>query len=437
MSRDTEIFAASLWSALTPARPIGQALSGSAATDVLVVGGGFLGLSTALHLAESGTRVTVLEAQEPGFGASGRNTGFVVPSLKTALGPGDVARFLGERHAENLIRLVGESGNRVFALIRRLAIECSAEQTGWYQPAHNKEMAEKLSKRADEWLRYGAEVQLLSGGETEQRLGMRGYRNAIYVRSGGQINPLAYARGLAEAAVRQGVGLFHGARVTEIKREGARWVAITATGSVLADRVLLATNGMVGALNTAVATSVVPTRVHQIATQALSPALQADILPERAPVADTRRHTLAVRWSPDGRLLTGGLVMPGPDPLGRAARFFTRRLRHFFPQLPPLKADYVWSGVIAVTLDSLPRMISLAPGLDAAIGCNGRGIALTTALGKDIAALYSGRISPSDFALPITPPQPVPGRQLAQAGPHLYLPWSEFRDWMDTRAHGP
>src|SRR4051812_40559400 len=148
MSDDT--FGASLWSALTaPAQafaPLGQ----DQTCDVLVVGAGFLGLSLALHLAERDVSVVVLEAREPGFGASGRNTGFVVPTLKTALGPADVGRILGEDVGERLVRLVGESGSTVFDLIRRLGIDCSAEQAGWMQPAHTAAMARVLEARQRE-----------------------------------------------------------------------------------------------------------------------------------------------------------------------------------------------------------------------------------------------------------------------------------------------
>ena len=119
--------------------------------------------------------------------------------------------------------------------------------------------------------------------------------------------------------------------------------------------------------------------------------------------------------------------------LERASRFFARRLERFFPALAPVKAEYVWNGVIAATTDSLPRFLSLSPGLDAAIGCNGRGVALTTALGRDIAGLYSGKLAASEFPLAHERPRGVPGRSLAEHGPSLWLPWSTFRDWQDAR----
>ena len=211
---DRAAFAGSLWSALTPPGPAANPLDGPEQADLLIVGAGFLGLSTALHLAEAGTRVVLLEAEEAGFGASGRNTGFVVPSLKTSLDPADVERHLGKSFAENLIRLVAASGETVFSLIRRLGIDCSAEETGWFQPAHSATMARTLEQRSHDWRRHGSALTLLSAAETTSRLGLPGYHGALFVPSGGQINPLAYARGLARACVAAGVTLHDGARVT-------------------------------------------------------------------------------------------------------------------------------------------------------------------------------------------------------------------------------
>lgn len=429
-----ETFAKSLWSALTPAGPTAPPLRGEADADVVVVGAGFLGLSTALHLAESGVRVMLLEADEVGFGASGRNTGFVVPSLKTSLGPSDVADKLGPDFGERLVRLVGESGNVVFDLIERLGIECSAEQNGWMQPAHTAAIARVLERRSAEWRERGRTVEILTAAETARKIGAAGYHGALYDPTGGQINPLAYARGLAQACLARGVALHNRSRVTAIERDGTNWRVVTADGRVKVSRVLLTTNALVGRLWPAMAESIIPVRVHQIATKRLSADIQARIVPDRSPVADTRRHTFAVRWSPDGRLVTGGLIMPGHGPLKRASRFFSKRLAGFFLELGVVEPDYVWSGVIAATTDSLPRFVALAPGLDAAIGCNGRGVALTTSLGREIAALYSGRIGAEAFTLPHEPPKPVPGRRLAAIGPHLWLPWSEWRDRREARS---
>ncbi len=178
---------------------------------------------------------------------------------------------------------------------------------------------------------------------------------------------------------------------------------------------------------------IVPVRVFQVATQPLSDDIRRRVLPALAPVADTRRHTFALRWTEDGRLVTGGMAVPGPGRGTRAAAGFLRRIRAFVPDLPALRAEAVWTGTIAATLDALPRMVRIAPGLHGAIGCNGRGVALATSLGRDTAGLLSGRIAEADFVLPVTPPRPVPMTRLSGLGPHLWLPWSGLRDRLEAR----
>lgn len=430
MARET--FSASVWSAITPEGRRAPTLEGATRADIVVIGAGFLGLVTALHLAEAGIDVVLLEAEEPGFGASGRNTGFVVPSLKAHITPAHVQAALGPEIGERLFRLVGASGTSVFDLVDRLGLACDAERSGWLQPAHTPATLRILEGNRDNWRSLGRSVDILSADETTRVSGVAGYHGALFDRTGGQINPLAYARELARVFAQRGGRLHTGSRATGIRPRGASWTVETARGSVQADRVLLTTNALVGKLMPDLDASIVPVLVHQIATQRLGADVQAAILPGRCPLADTRRHTLAIRWSPDGRLLTGGLVVPGPAPLARAASFFTGRLRRFLPGLPSLRAEHVWSGVIAATLDSLPRFYRLGPGLDAVIACNGRGIALTTAMGIETAKLLGGQTREADFVLPHGPAAPIAGRRLTGAAPAFWLPWNALRDRLEA-----
>lgn len=430
MAGDT--FSRSVWSAITPPATPAPALDGATTADVVVVGAGFLGLVTALHLAEAGVDVVLLEAEEPGFGASGRNTGFVVPSLKAHITPAHVQAALGPENGERLFRLVGASGTTVFDLVDRLGLSCSAERSGWLQPAHTPATLRILEGNRDNWRTLGREVAILSAEETTRVSGVAGYHGALFERTGGQINPLAYARELARVLAAKGGRIHAGSRARAIRPAAARWTVETERGSVQADRVVLTTNALVGALMPELDASIVPVLVHQIATQPLPPEVQAAILPGRSPLADTRRHTLAIRWSPDGRLLTGGLVVPGPAPLARAASFFTARLGRYLPGLPRLRAEHVWSGTIAATLDSLPRLYRLGPGLDAVIACNGRGIALTTAMGVEMARLLTGQTREADFVLPRVATAPIAGRRLTGVAPAFWLPWNALRDRLEA-----
>ena len=418
----------SLWEAIGPSGRRFASLAGEARADLVVVGGGFLGLSTALHAERAGREVVLLEAHQPGFGASGRNTGFVVPSLKSSIGPAEAEAALGAEFANRLLRLVAGSGRALFDLVRAEGIECAAEEVGWLQPGHSAAAQEVLRGRLGKLLAAGVDAVFLEREAMLAKTGLASLHGGLEVRSGGLVNPLAYARGLAEAAVRAGAAIYGDSPVKRLERVAAGWRVGTPGGGVTAPRVLLATNAMAGWLVPGLRASIVPARAFQIATEVLPAKWRERLLPAGAPVADTRRHTFALRWSPDGRLLTGGMVAFVPNRMEEARRSFLARIARFVPELPPLRAEYTWTGVIAGTPDFLPRMIEIAPGLQGAFGCSGRGVALTTALGREIAALAAGTVEPHDFVLPITPPRPIPFARLAGIGPHLWLPWSNFRD---------
>ncbi|MFC5737139.1 NAD(P)/FAD-dependent oxidoreductase [Sinirhodobacter huangdaonensis] len=432
MTQDT--FSQSLWSAISPPGPELPRLLGEETADIVLVGAGFLGMNTALGLARAGLKVVLLEASEPGFGASGRNTGFVVPTLKKALSPSNVVARFGTRRGEAFNRMIGGSGERLFSLIRDNGIACDSEQTGWMQPAHSRAALAACATQVREWRARGFDVQLLDRGETEARTGMTGYHGAMLIPSGGQINPLAWARGLARLCLSEGVRIFAGSPVIRLARDGAGWRVHTPGGSVVAPRAVLTTNALVGKLCSRVDRAIIPTYSFQIATQKFDAEIQARLLPARSPIADSRRHLFAARWSSDGRIVGGGLVYPGPFRLARTRRRFEKRFARFLPQLGQVRAEYAWFGTVAVTLDALPRLFRLDRGLWAPIGCNGRGVALTAAYGHELAQFFAGNTAEEDFVVPVTQPEPIPMRAMATAGPYLWLPYSEYRDRIETEA---
>jgi glycine/D-amino acid oxidase-like deaminating enzyme len=431
-----ETFGRSLWSALTPPAPILPALAGEHRAAVAVIGAGILGLSLTLHLALTGIQVLLIEATEPGFGASGRNTGFVVPSFTAALGPSEVGRLLGEAPGERLSRFVGGAAAAVFALVAAQGIDCAAEQTGWLQPAPTEATRALLERRVAEWQRLGQPVRLLDRAETGRLTGSPLYRAALIDESGGQLNPLAYVRGLAAAARRAGAEIVARSPVRRISRQAGRWRIETSGGSVLAETVFATTNALGGRLLPSVQQSLIPVRPYQVATQPLPASVQARLLPARQPVADLHRHTFAYRWSPDGRLVTGGLALLNtPGATDRAARGFLRRLTRYLPDLPPLEPAFAWNGVVATTPDFLPAIWDVGPGLYAPIGCNGRGIAVTTALGQALAR-FAATGDRAALPLAITPPRPRPFQPLLAYGPSLWLARNQWLDARDDRRAG-
>ena len=422
----------SLWVATAPPLSPTPPLRGAVDADVAIVGGGFLGLSAALTLAEHGARVVLMEDQSFGNGASGRNTGFVVPAFRTGLGPGDVVERLGS-HGATLVALVGTSGSALFDRIDALNMTADAQRTGWLQPAHTGAFAAVLQKRAAQWADHGKKLAWLDAGQAEAATGVAGYKGALFDATGGHVNPLGLVRGLARAARAAGAILHETTRVTQLTRIAKGWRAETARGHVTAQRVLIATNALGGDLAPALAASYVPVLFHQMATAPLDPAWRHRVLPGNACLSDTRRHTFALRWGPGNRLVTGGIVPVGPARMARAHHRFRARLGDFLPALPDLAPEFVWSGTIATYDDALPRYFALAPGLDALIGCNGRGVAMTHALGTAWARLACGATTAADFPLPATLPSRARLRAFASFGPSLWLGWSEFMDKRDAR----
>jgi glycine/D-amino acid oxidase-like deaminating enzyme len=419
----------SLWHAVSRNRRDWPALEGEFAVDLAIVGGGFSGLSTALHAAAKGVSVVVLEAGFIAWGATGRNAGFIVPNF-ARMDPVDIIAHLGPERGERLIDFAAGSADLVFDLIKRHRIDCDAQQNGWIQPAHSPAALEKLKSRAGQWAARGRPAVTLNRQEVEALTGARGYAGGWMDRSGGLLNPVAYARGLADAAENAGARIFENSRVTSIDRASGGWAVKTATGSVSAAKVLIATNAYGGALFETLRRTYFPLKVFQIATAPLPRDIRARLLPEGQGVGDTRRNLFTFRFDADNRLISGGMHILGAGADARVPQAIWRRLARLLdiPDLPPLA--YGWSGIAAVEPDFLPRLVDLGPDMIAGFACNARGIAMTTAMGKVLADWAQGT-DPRDLPLPFAPPAPIPFHGVARYAPNMLLPWSILRDWLE------
>lgn len=431
MVQDT--FTRSLWYATAPPGPRCDPLEGQARADVAIVGAGILGLSTALHLAEAGTSVAVIEAREPGYGASGRNGGFVVPAFPV-LDPDTVRRRLGPEQGEALARMVGESAELVFALIRKRAIDCDAVQQGWMTPTPLAALLPRIESRVRQWQALGRPARALDADEIARMTGIGGYRAALFDPTGGHLNPLAYVRGLARAAQAAGARIHGDSPVVRIM-PAARWRVETAHGSVTAEHVLVCTNASASLAapdgGRTVARSVVPLNIYQAATVPLAAAVGASVMPSNAALSDMRRNLFTVHAARD-RLITGAMAMVQTGALGRLKRLMERRMMAHFPTLAAAPMEFAWHGTASITPDFLPRLFALGPGLTAPVACNGRGIGLTTALGR---ALASWLLAPGRAALPLplVAPRPISFYPWARHAPAALLPYYKLRDWWDER----
>ncbi|MPT52102.1 MULTISPECIES: FAD-dependent oxidoreductase [Delftia] len=399
--------APSLWAATAPAAPPTPPLAAAlTTTDVLVIGAGYTGLSAALHLAESGASVCVLDAHAPGWGASGRNGGQVNPTLK--YDPDELQRIHGAALGERLIDAVSRSADLVYGLIERHGIDCAPVRAGWLQVGYTQQAVDGMHARARQWERRGVRVELLDRTATAARTGTPAFAGGWLDGRAGAIQPLAYVRGLVRAAQTLGAQVHSGSPVLALERQGTdHWAATTAQGQrILARQVLLATNGYTDGLWPGLARTVLAANSFIVATQPLGKA-GAHILPGGETGSTSQRLLLYFRKDAQGRLLMGGRGhFADPQGAGDYAHL-ERAVALMFPGLGPLQYEYRWAGRIAVTRDFMPHLHQPAPGITMALGYNGRGIAMATLLGREAAVLMAGGNAPA-CPFPVTPVQPIP-----------------------------
>ena len=402
-----------LWERTAPPGPPTPALAGEATAEVAVIGAGFTGLSAALHLAERGVDAVVLEAEAVGFGASGRNVGLVNAGMWVM--PDALAGALGPVHGPRLLALLGDAPALVFDLVARHGIPCEAEPVGTLHCAVGRRGLAEIAARAAQWSRLGAPVDLLDAAETEARTGTRAYAGALLDRRAGTIQPLAYVRGLAAAAIAAGARVHGDSAVLATERAGGLWRLRTARGSVRASRVVAATDAYTGAVWPELRREQVGLPYFNVATPPLSGNLARSILPGRQGAWDTRSVLSHFRLDRAGRLIVGSVgALRGTGTT--VHRAWARRLiRRLFPQLGAVPFESEWYGRIGMTADHLPRFHRPAEGVVSVSGYNGRGIAPGTVLGRELARLLTGEIDEADMALPLTPVGRAPARRIREA----------------------
>lgn len=403
----------SLWSATAPPGPATAPLTAPISAQVAIVGAGYTGLAAAVHLAEAGRDVVVLESEEVGTRASGLNGGQVIAGVKHD--PQVLEQLFAPEIAARLIATVGAAPAVLFELIRRLQIDCDARPTGWLQPATSEGALRALEGRAADWRAHGAAVQILDREAIARMTGSRIYCGGLFDSRGGSVQPLAYARGLAAAALRAGVRLFTRTAALRLTPAGSGYALETAAGSVRATQVILATNAYSGRLVPALRRSVVPVPSFQVATGVLPEALRRQILPGGQAASDTRRLLRYFRLDAGGRFVLGTRGTYATSPSLCAVRHHYRAAREIYPELAGIAFEYHWGGMVAMTADHLPHLHELGPGLFAGLGYNGRGVALATTMGGELARCALGAPA-AELGVPATALKPVPFHALSGLG---------------------
>ena len=415
-------------------------LSSSLSTDIAIVGGGLVGLSIAIEASNNGHDVVLIEKNHIGNGSSGLNSGFIVPKLRPLTTKKSLNQLLGEENSKTFLELVSASGQEIFNDIKRYKIQCQLNTNGWISAAHTSETSINQIReyRKEEYRKK--DIQLLSKKDLQTMSGFNYWSGGLLYKSAGSINPKAYNEGLSDIATKRGVKIFENSCVQKIKEKDNEVYLSVNNSIVKAKKLVLATNALNENLHPLVSKSFMKINIYQGVTYQLPEELRKHILPSNSVITDTSPVQIAFRWTPDNRILTGGVLRLGLGKrLDLAKYVFGERLKNIFS---PIIQDYnmpksifniefSWSGPIAITKTGMPMIIKVSNLTSAIISCNGRGVALGTSIGKLYGKYLTNNISVKNRNL-INSITCFPSKylmsNLIKFAPPIWALWNEIRN---------
>jgi len=397
-------------------------LDGSSRADVCIIGGGYTGLSSALHLAERGFDVVLLEARKPGWGASGRNGGQLCSGQRKD--QIELTKMVGADAARQFWELAEAAKDTVKQLVARHQIECDLKP-GIAHPNHKPGYAQDTERYVDFLQReYDyRQIEYLERDAMAELVGSDGYYGGSLDMGAGHLHPLNYALGLADAALAAGARIYQDTPVSGYQ-EGTPNRVQTDRGVIEADHIVLACNGYLGALERRVAGKIMPINNFVIATEPLSETLLKEINPRDVAIADSRFVVNYYRLSADKRLLFGGGENYRQNFPVDIASFVRKPMLQVYPQLADTRIDYAWGGTLAVTLNRMPHFGRVDNSIYYAQGYSGQGVAMASLAGKLIADALSGEAESFDLFGKI-PTRSFPGGDLLR-WPGLVLGMSYY-----------
>lgn len=409
----------------TPPGPF-PAAEGDMTADVCVVGGGFTGLSAALHLRERGYDVVLIDAHRVGWGASGRNGGQVGTGQR--LDQEDLEKLVGNTRAHALWDLAQEA----VATTRALAAEHAPEAgfaPGIVHACHRARLVPHSHAYAEKMARdYGYDlIRPLGMEEMRHMVGSPAYVGGDLDMGGGHLHPLRYAFGLARAAAAKGVRIHENSKATGLSF-GAPATVTTAKAKIRAAHVLLACNGYLGHLNGRTAARVMPINNFIVATAPMSPAAQEEIVRNNHAVADSKFVINYFRFSEDHRLLFGGGESYGYRFPADIAALVRKPMLEIFPQLKDTKITQAWGGTLGITMNRMPHFERLAGNVLTASGYSGHGVAMATLGGKLAAEAIAGQAERFDLMAGVPSPAFPGGVALRWPLLVLAMVWFSLRD---------
>lgn len=384
------------------------ALTGDVKADICVIGAGFTGVSAALHLAEAGFDVVLLEGERVGWGASGRNGGQICTAYNKSMD--EIEAVVGREGAQACWDVEVMAKNMIRERVKRHQIDCDLHW-GYLHAAVKPGHMAWVRETIEEWARYGyTETAEVDAKDTEDRVETKAYHGALWEKNAGHLHPLNYLLGLAKAARDAGVRIFEETPATHVKAGQAPKIT-TPTGTVAAKFVVAAGNGYLGKLVPQLYRRVMPVKSFMIATEPLGDERSRTLIRDNDAVVDSNNICNYFRLSADGRMLFGG----GANYTGLEPRdvvsFMRPKMLKIFPQLADVELEFGWGGTLGVTLNRLPHIGKTGDTLFFAHGYSGHGVALAGIAGKLIADAVQGTADKFDVLARIKH-QPFPGGPL-------------------------
>lgn len=401
-------YPASYYAATAHTQPERPALNTDIQAQVCVIGAGYTGLSTALHLAEQGIQVVVLEAGQVGYGASGRNGGQIVNSFSRDLDV--IERQTSRQHAELLGRMAFEGSQIIRERVKQYDIQCDLKEGGLFAALNGKQLHE-LQHQKVLWQRYGYEqTQLLDAAAMREQVQSERYLGGLLDHGGGHIHPLNLALGEATAVEQQGGIIHEHSAVIHIER-GTPAVVHTRNGSVTAETVVIAGNAYLGQLIPELAAKSMPCGSQIVTTAPLDEHTAQALMPQDVCVEDCNYLLDYYRLTADRRLLYGGGVIYGARDPNDIISLIRPKMLKTFPQLAQVDIEYAWTGNFLMTLSRLPQMGRLGENIYYSQGCSGHGVTFTHVAGRVLAEAIRGQYDRYD-AFAHLKHYPFPGGRL-------------------------
>ena len=397
------------WQASMPALPDRSGRPLPASTEVVVIGGGYAGVTAARELARRGVAVTLLEARTLGWGASTRNGGIVHGGYKWSAG--QLIKRYGQDTGRALYQETLDSYQLVKQLIAEEGIDCDFREVGHLELAYAPAHAGELEHARESFASVGVRSTVVPRERIHEEIGSDAYFGALVVEGSGLVHPGRYFVGLASAADRAGADLHEGLRAKRITKVEGGFDVETERGSIRARDVFVATNGYTDGVVPSLRRRVIPIGSYIIASEPLPEALAHELSPKGRAFFDTKNFLYYWHVSADRRMVFGGRASFMPTTIDRTAAILWRGLLEVHPQMAGHRIEYAWGGNVGFTFDRMPHVGRTKDGVTYAMGCCGTGVALMTNLGTKVGAWLAGDEAPAltRLGFPLVP-APYEGR---------------------------